>query len=90
MRIQFSEHALERMRSRNLTTDQIKEAIKNPDQQFRNQIGIVIHKILNENESPQKLLLRVFYKEDEDRIVIISAYKTSNIEKYWKGEMNED
>ena len=90
MRIQFSDHALERMRSRNLTTDQIKEAIKNPDQHFHNQIGTVIHKVLNVNESNKKLLLRVFYKEEEDRIVIISAYKTSNIEKYWKGDLNED
>ena len=90
MRIQFSDHALERMRSRNLTTDQIKEAIKNPDEHFNNQIGTVIHKILNEDEFQEKCLLRVFYKEDEDRIVIISAYKTSKIEKYWKGEMNED
>ena len=33
MRIQFSDHALERIRSRKLTTDQIKEAIENPDEQ---------------------------------------------------------
>ena len=90
MRIQFSDHALERMRSRNLTTGQIREAIKNPDQHFSNQIGKVAHKILNDDESSKKLLLRVFYKEDEDRIIIISAYKTSNIEKYWKSELNED
>lgn len=90
MRIQFSNHALERMRSRNLTTDQIKEAIKNPDEQFHNQIGTVIHKIQNDDESQEKYLLRVFYREDESKIVIISAYKTSKIKKYWKDEMNED
>ncbi len=86
MKIQFSEHALERMRSRSLTTDQIKEAIKNPDEQFHNQIGKIVHKILNDDESQEKSLLRIFYKEEEDRILIISAYKTSKIEKYWKGE----
>ncbi len=90
MRIQFSDHALERMRSRNLTTDQIKNAIKNPDEHFHNQIGKVVHKIQNDDESQEKYLLRIFYKEEEDRIIIISAYRTSKIEKYWKGEFNED
>ena len=36
MKIQFSNHAIERMRSRNITIDQIKEEIKNPDQHFSN------------------------------------------------------
>ena len=90
MRIQFSDHALERMRSRNLTNDQIKEAIKNPDEQFHNQMGMVVHKILKHDESHDKFLLRVFYKDEEDTILIISAYKTTKIEKYWKGDFNED
>ena len=85
MKIQFSEHARERIRSRSLTIDQIEEAIKNPDEQFHNQIGKVIHKVLNEDESKEKYLLRVFYKEEEDRIFVISAYKTSKVKKYWKG-----
>ena len=78
------------MSSRKLTTNQITEAIKNPDERFSNQIGMVVHKILNENEFKERCLLRVFYKKEEDSIVVISAYKTSKIEKYWKGEMNED
>ncbi|UCE13550.1 MAG: DUF4258 domain-containing protein [Candidatus Heimdallarchaeota archaeon] len=90
MKIQFSEHALERMRARNLTTDQIKEAITNPDEQLPNEIGKVAHKVLNDNTTPEKYLLRVFYKEEEDRIFVISAYKTVKIEKYWKGESHED
>ena len=90
MKIQYSEHARERIRSRNLTTDQIKEAIKNPDEKFQNEIGNVVHKVLKDDESRKEYLLRIFYKEEEGRILIISAYKTSKIEKYWKGAKNED
>ena len=89
MRIQFSDHALERIRSPNLTTDQIKEAIANPDEKLSNRFGRIAHKILND-DSQEKSLLRVFYEENEDEILIISAYKTSKIEKYWKGGFNED
>ncbi len=90
MKIQFSDHALERMNSRGITKDQIEESINKPDEKFHNQVGMIIHKIQIDHESQEKCLLRVFYKEDEDRIVIISAYKTSKIKKYWKGEISED
>lgn len=90
MKIQYSEHARERIRSRNLTTDQIKEGIKNPDEKFQIEIGNVVHKVLKDDESREEYLLRIFYKEEEGRILIISAYKTSKIEKYWKGAKNED
>ena len=39
MRIQFSNNALERMRSRNLTTDQIKEAVK-PNRSFKKSVPV--------------------------------------------------
>ncbi|MHA1225534.1 MAG: DUF4258 domain-containing protein [Candidatus Hodarchaeales archaeon] len=90
MKIRFSDHALERIKSRNISSDQIKEAIIKPDEQFINTIGMVIHKILTDTDSKERYLLRVFYKENDDIITIISAYKTSKIKKYWKGELYED
>ncbi|MHA1974233.1 MAG: DUF4258 domain-containing protein [Candidatus Hodarchaeales archaeon] len=90
MKIHFTEHAMERINSRNISADQIRDAIAQPDEQYSNSLGRVIHKLLINDDSKEECLLRVFYKEDNDSITIISAYKTSKIKKYWKGEFNED
>ena len=54
MRIQFSDHALERMKSRGITKDQNEEFINNPDEKFHNQVGKVVHKIQIDHESQEK------------------------------------
>jgi len=74
-RIIFIQHAMDRLRERGISTELVIEAIRNPD------------KIDSENERKiaQKLndgkLLRVIYEEDE-AIVVVSAYMTSKVSRY--------
>lgn len=77
MLIKFTKHALERMRARGITKEEIINAITNPDKEINDSYGnIIAHKV------KEKYLLRVFYRIEEDSKVVITAYKTSKIDKY--------
>ncbi len=71
------QHALDRLRERGISLDLVKETIRNPDKiDFENERKIA-HKIVDGK------LLRVIYEED-DAIVVISAYRTSQVDRYLK------
>ena len=77
MSIKFTKHALERMKIRAITKEEIIDAINNPEKEVNDSFGNVIaHKI------KKKYLLRVFYYIEEDSKIVITAYKTTKIDKY--------
>ena len=77
MKVEFIEHALERMKERSITEEEVIKAISEPD---------YVGKGYGGREVAQKLidgkLLRVVYKRHGDKIIVITAYKTSKVEKY--------
>ena len=83
MRIDFSKHALEVMTERNLIREVIAEVVKTPDQ--------VILVSDDEKVCQSKVhldgriyLLRVFVSTKSGHSKVITVYKTSKIEKYWR------
>ena len=73
----FTKHALERMRIHGITKEEVIDAIINPEKEITNSFGnFIAHKVI------KKYLLRVFYRIEEDSKIIITAYKTSKIDKY--------
>ena len=77
MLIKFTKHALERMKIRSITKEEIIDAISNPEKEINDSFGnIIAHKM------KKKYLLRVFYYIKEDSKIIITAYKTSKMDKY--------
>lgn len=65
------------MKNRVITKEDILETINNPDNELKDTLGIVIaHKV------KKKQLLRVFYYKEENSRIMITAYKTSKIDKY--------
>ena len=77
MSIKFPKHALQRIKKRNISKDEILDTINNPD---------LLKKDLYGNSVAQKIierrLLRVFYFSEGDAKIVITAYKTSKTEKY--------
>ena len=79
-KIIFSNHARERMASRGISESEVNEAMANPD------------RIIDEAECKQvfqkisggknKKILRVFVNTCKEPSLIITAYKTSKIDKY--------
>ena len=77
MLIKFTKHALERMRTRNITKEEIIDTINNPDKETNDFFGnIIVQKV------EKKFLLRVFYYIEENSKIVITAYKTSKLTKY--------
>ena len=78
MLIKFTKHALERMKIWSITKEEIIEKINNPENELNDSYGnIIAHKV------KKKYLLRVFYYNGEDSKVVITAYKTTKIDKYF-------
>jgi len=78
MPIKFTKHALERMRIRGITKEEIIDTVNNPDKKINDSYGnIIVHKV------EKKYLLRVFYYIEENSKIVITAYKTSKIDKYF-------
>ncbi len=77
MEIIFIEHALERMKEREISKELVINAIRNPDSVDQGYGGRkVAQKCINGK------LLRVIYEEHEDKIIVITAYITSKVGKY--------
>jgi len=77
----FIQHALERLEERGISAKMVEEVIRDPDNADYGDKGRKIaQKLIDEK------LLRVIYDDEEYRIVVISAYVTSKVEKYsrWK------
>ena len=77
MSIKFTKHALQRIKKRKISKDEILDAINNPDLLEKDLYGnFVAQKII------ERRLLRVFYFSEGDAKIVITAYKTSKTEKY--------
>ena len=75
----YTKHILERIKQRNLNLQDINDIIND-----QNLEGILDK---NNNFIKQRIikgyLLRVIYRLENENIIIISAYKTSKIDKYF-------
>ena len=77
MLIKFTKHALERMKARGITKEEVIEIITNPDKEIHDSYrNTIAHRVI------KKYLLRVFYRIEKDSKIVITAYKTSKIDKY--------
>ncbi len=78
MLIRFTKHALERISARNIDKSEILSTMNQPDNVKQDEFGVFIAQ-----KKIHNLLLRIFYYEEEQTKIIITAYKTSKFEKYY-------
>lgn len=84
--ITFLTHALERLSNREIEKVFIENVVKHPDQIVTEGNRLVAHKKYFDDTKNKEYLYRVFYEETVEEIIVVSAYKTSKIQKYWKEE----
>lgn len=77
MLIRFTKHALERISARNIDKSEIFSTMNQPDNVKQDEFGVYIAQ-----KKIHDLLLRIFYFEEDETKIIITAYKTSKFEKY--------
>lgn len=85
MEIEIIPLALKKMKLRGISIEWVKETIQSPDQTV---LGYLERKIRQKiyRVGDKEMLLRVVGEREDDKFVVITAYLTSQIRKYWREE----
>jgi hypothetical protein len=81
--IEITNYARLQMLERELPEEWIQDLISNPPQVIAGSQGrqIAQKKVII---GGKEQLLRVIFEQDEDRIIVVTAYTTSRVAKYWR------
>lgn len=78
-------HAAFEMRRRGLTEDVVRRVLMDPGQRLEVRAGRVVLQARMYLEQPEReWLVRVFVDVDRRPAEVVTAYRTSKIEKYWR------
>jgi hypothetical protein len=81
----FTEHALFEMARREISEEDIRDVLANPEQTEVIRAGRAVFQARRMMNEPSKLyLLRVFIDINTNPPYIVTVYRTSKIEKYWR------
>ena len=88
MKFSLSRHAEWEMARRGIPLALVEAVVEHPEQRLVDEShpGRWIHQSRLRFEDGKMYLLRVVADEDEQPPVIITAHRTSKIEKYWSAE----
>jgi hypothetical protein len=81
----FTDHALKEMARREITQQDVKAVLANPEQMELVREGRAVYQAkLEMGEPPKTYILRVFIDIDRKPPYVVTVYRTSKIEKYWR------
>lgn len=82
----LSDHAEQQIRRRGLTHEIVFDVLANPDQEIKlDESKTIYQKIIYWQPESKNYLIRVIVNLAKDPQLIITAYKTSKINKYYEG-----
>jgi hypothetical protein len=83
----ITDHARFEMERRGISEAEIARVLSAPEQTDMIRPGRAVYQSRLEFEEPGKIyLLRVFVDIDRRPTEVVTAYRTSKVEKYWKSE----
>lgn len=81
----FTEHALIEMARRDISQEHVRNVLANPEQTEIVREGRTVYQAkYNMGEPPKVYILRVFVDIDGTPPHVVTVYRTSKIEKYWR------
>lgn len=81
----FTDHALSEMARRQISEEDVKTVLAKPEQTEMVREGRAVYQSRLEMDNPPKTyLLRVFVDIDPVPPFVVTVYRTSKIEKYWR------
>ena len=86
MRYVLSAHAAEALRERRIPIELIESVLQDPGQIVEEREDKKAYQSQMHFETSKLFLLRVIVNDLVDPCVVVTAYRTPNIEKYWKPE----
>ena len=75
--------ALKKINQRNIPVEWVKQALNLPEQVLEGYEGRQVAQRVY-HLSGKKMLLRVVFETMEDKKVVITAYLTSQVDRYWR------
>jgi len=84
MEFKLSSHARQEIERRNIPLSLIDEVMRNPQQIGPAAEGMQVYQSKFDYGSGKMYLLRIIVDENALPSVIVTAYRTSKIEKYWR------
>ena len=79
----YSKHALREMIKRNIDRSDVDDVLASPGQKAPEQDEIICYQS-KIRKADKVYLLRVMINETKDPSLIVTVYKTSKIDKYWR------
>ena len=81
----LTDHALMQLQRRDITEEDVKNVTASPEQKVDVRKGRCIYQSkLSFGEPARIYLVRVFVDEDREPKEVVTVYRTSKIEKYWR------
>ncbi|MEW5829499.1 MAG: DUF4258 domain-containing protein [Chloroflexota bacterium] len=81
----FTAHALMEMQRRGIAEKDVAKTLVEPEQMEIVRPGrVVFQKKIDLGEPPKTYILRVFVDTDRKRPEVVTVYRTSKVEKYWR------
>jgi hypothetical protein len=81
----LTDHAIHELQRRGLGKQDIDGVLKNPGQRFDVRPGRVLLQSKTQDGGTEDLL-RVFVDIDRSPAEVVTAYRTSKVEKYWRDQ----
>jgi hypothetical protein len=82
----LTDHAKMEMARRFITEDVVARILLNPEQMEDVRPGCVVYQSRLQLDRPPKMyLVRIFVDVDRNPPEVVTVYRTSKIEKYWRG-----
>lgn len=81
----FTDHALTEMARREISQNDVRNVLANPDQMEMVREGRAVYQAKLEMSQPPKMyVVRIFVDIDRKPPHVVTVYRTSKIEKYWR------
>jgi len=84
MKFEISKHCLEQIRRRGINLDEILEVLHNPGTVLQQDEDVSVYQSLSND---QQYVFRIFVNIKKQPNLVITAYKTSKISKYYENKI---
>ncbi|MDF9409498.1 MAG: hypothetical protein A4E52_00070 [Pelotomaculum sp. PtaB.Bin013] len=86
MEIHFTKHAKGQLKERGLAEEIVIETLLNPEQAFYQEPDVFVSQRRYRLKG-KEYLIRVASKRNGEILVVLTAYRTSKISKYWRYDL---
>ena len=84
MRFRITEHARQEMTRRSVSQDKLNKVLEQPQQVVPAQSGRKIYPSQLDFGEGKIYLVRVIVEDKNEQATVVTVYRTSKIEKYWR------